>query len=100
MYLLFLCIICNIIRWYINLPWTKTGPTYYLIQLRLPDNGLAVTGLLNCKRGDVSALGPTLRSGPTLLSTVPRGINQRVNPAPILRTIKTKNNIFTLIKNI
>ena len=50
------------------MPWHQTGATHYHAQLGLPDKGRAIKGLVICN--DLE-FGPTKRSGPRLLLTVP-----------------------------
>ncbi len=52
------------------MPWPKTGATQYHAQLGLPEKGRAIKGLV------IQSLEPAKRSGPSLLTTVPRGMTR------------------------
>ena len=57
--------------------WLKTGATHYKAQLGTPDKKLAIKGasafFMLMPRGLLK------RFGPTLLSTIPRGIDKAYN---------------------
>ncbi len=79
------------------MPWPQTGATHYHAQIELQDKGRAINGLVFCYSWDLEpldlrwdsrqrscnqrvgrllqlvsiAFGPSKRSGPRLLSTVP-----------------------------
>ena len=60
----------TLLVWVEGMPWLKTGGTHFYVQLGLSDKSIAIKGL------DVSDFSTSKRYGPTLLSTVPWGINQ------------------------
>ena len=52
----------------------KQALTQYNEQLRLPDKTRAIKELVVCNSWDTSTIGPSLGSGPTLITTIPWGI--------------------------
>ena len=61
------------------MPWPKTGATQYHAQLGLSDKGHAIKGLVVSNSWDLEPWDLAKRSGPRLLSTVPRGMTRMLN---------------------
>ncbi len=86
----------TLIEWEWGLPWLKSGATHYHAQLGLPDKGHAVIGLVVCNIWDVSSFKPAKQSSPTLLSTVPWGMNEELRKN-FIEWVSLKNSRLLII---
>ena len=57
--------------------WLETGAQHYNTQLGLLEKGRTIRGLVVGNNWDVIGFGHAKRSGPTLSSTAPRGMNRK-----------------------